>query len=93
VKALEAEADADVQLSLVAALGRVATADAVQRLIALAEPGGRLFNKKSTALRVAAVLALGEAKSPAANATLAALADDREKEVREAVARALNKRE
>jgi hypothetical protein len=91
VKALEGEADEEVQLSLVAALGRVATPDAVQRLIALAEPGGRIFNKKSTALRVAAVLALGEARSPAANATLAALAEDREREVREAVAKALSR--
>jgi len=90
-RALEGEADEEVALALLAALGRVATADAVQRLIAVAEPGGRIFNKKSSAFRVAAVHALGEARTAAAKATLTALTDDREREVRDAAVRMLNR--
>jgi len=90
-RALETEEDEEVALALLAALGRIATADAVQRLTAVAEPGGRIFNKKSTALRVAAVHALGEARTAAATATLTSLADDREREVRDAAARALGR--
>ena len=88
VRALESEEDEEVQLALIAALGRAATPDAVLRLIAVAEPGGRIFNKKSTALRVAAVHALGEAGSATARVSLAELAEDREREVKEAAIRA-----
>jgi HEAT repeat protein len=90
-RALECEEDEEVLLALVAALGRVGTVDAVQRLIAVAEPGGRIFNKKSTALRVASVHALGEARTAAATATLTALAADREREVRDAATRVLGR--
>lgn len=93
VRALDKEEDEEVQMAIVAALGRVGTPDAVQRLVAVAEPGGRFFKKKSTALRVAAVQGLGDARTAAALATLTSLAEDREKEVREAAVRALSKRE
>ena len=62
------------QLQIIATLGRVGTPDAVQHLVALAEPGGTLFKRKAAAVRVAAVEALGEAATPAA---LDALADGR----------------
>jgi len=54
-----------------------------------AEAEGRFFKKKATAYRVAAVAALGEARTPAAMAALATLSEDRDKEVREAAQRAM----
>jgi hypothetical protein len=89
LRAIDDEDDADVQLAMIAALGRVGTAEAIQRLVKMAEPEGRLFKKKDAALRVAAVQALGDAKTPAAVTALKALADDKDREVRETAARAL----
>jgi HEAT repeat protein len=86
-EALDGEPDAEVQLVMVAALGRIGTSEAVQRLIRIAEPDGRLFMKKPVAQRVAAVQALGEARTPAALNALSHLLDDREKEVRDAAVR------
>ena len=62
-------------------------AEAVERLVRAAEPERGFFKKKSTAFRVAAVQALAEAKSAGAQAALRALASDKEKEVRDTVAR------
>ena len=87
-KALDDEEDVDVQLAIIGSLGRLATTDAVQRLIKLAEPGA-LFKKKPTAIRVAAVQALGEARTPAAQNALQHLLEDKEKEVKQAVFRLL----
>jgi FOG: HEAT repeat len=64
-KALDDEDDSEVQLAIIAALGRLATTDAVSRLIKAAEPAGGIFKKKPTSIRVAAVQALGEARTPA----------------------------
>lgn len=89
IRAIEGEQDADVQLAMIAALGRVGTAEAVQRLVKIAEPAAGLFRKKDSAMRVAAVQALGEAKTPAAINALRALTDDKDREVREMVSRAL----
>jgi HEAT repeat protein len=89
IRAIEDEQDGDVQLALIAALGRVGTPEAVQRLVQMAEPEGRLFRRKDTALRVAAVQALGEARTPAAVAALKSLLDDKERDVRETANRAL----
>ena len=86
-RALDDEADVEVQLAILSALGRVATPDAVNRLIKAAEPDGRLFKKKPVAFRVAAVHALGEVRTPAARTVLQSLANDKEREVREAVLR------
>jgi HEAT repeat protein len=88
VRALEAESELDVQISILVALGRVGTTDAVERLIKAAEPG-TLFKRKPVAFRVAATQGLGEARTPAALTALRALATDKEKDVREAAARAL----
>jgi HEAT repeat protein len=87
-KALDAEEDMEVQLAIIGALGRLATPDAVQRLIKMAEPGA-LFKKKPVALRVASVQALGEARTPAAQNALQHLLDDKDKEVKQAVFRLL----
>ena len=89
IKALDDEQDAEVQFALLGALGKVATPDAVQKLIKAAEPEGRLFRKKPTAYRVAAIQALGDARTPAAIAALQALASDKEKEVKDAVLRVM----
>jgi hypothetical protein len=89
IRAIEEEQNGDVQLAMIAALGRVGTPDAVQRLVKMAEPEGRLFRKKDTGLRVAAVQALGEAKTPAALAALKELATDKERDVRDTATRAL----
>lgn len=89
IRAIEDEADGDVQLAMIAALGKIATTDAVQKLVKMAEPEGRLFRKKTTAFRVAAVQALAEAKTPAALNALRELVGDKEREVRETVTRAL----
>ena len=83
-KALDDEQDAEVQLEILKALGRLATPDAVQKLIKAAEPEGRLFKKKSTTYRVAAVRALADARTPAALTMLQTLAKDREREVSDA---------
>jgi HEAT repeat protein len=87
--ALESESDGEVQLSILSALGRIASPDAVQRLIKLAEPEGRLFKKKPVTHRVAAVQALGEARTPLAINALSNLLTDKEKEVRDAAVRAI----
>ena len=89
IRAIEDEQDADVQMAMIAALGRVGTAEAVQKLVRMAEPQGRLFKKKDSAVRVAAVQALGDVKSPAALNALKALVDDKDREVRETASRAL----
>jgi HEAT repeat protein len=89
IRAIESEEDSDVQVAMIAALGRVATADAVQKLLKLAEPDARLFRKKPTSIRVAAVQALGEVKTPAAVAALKELAGDKDREVRDTASRAL----
>ena len=86
-RALDDEADVEVQLAILAALGRLATPDAVNRLIKAAEPDGRLFKKKPVAFRVAAVHALGDVRTSAARTVLQSLANDKEREVREAVLR------
>jgi HEAT repeat protein len=86
-QALDDEADAEVQLHLIAALGRLATPDAVQKLIKLAEPGGAIFGKKSVETRLAAIQALGEARTGTAMRALESLREDKDKEIREAVYR------
>jgi len=89
IRAIEGEEDSDVQVAMIAALGRVGTADAVQKLLKLAEADTRLFRKKATNVRVAAVQALGELKTPAALAALKELSGDKDREVRDTASRAL----
>ncbi len=88
-KALDTEPDVEVQLMILSALGRVATAEAVSKLSKAAEPEGRLFKKKPPAFRMAAITALGEANTPAARAALDALRNDKDKDVRELAYRVL----
>jgi HEAT repeat protein len=89
IRAIDGESDGDVQLAMIAALGKVATPDAVQKLMKMAAPEGRLFRKKDANMRVAAVQALGEAHTPAAANALKELTNDKDKEVREMASRVL----
>jgi hypothetical protein len=88
-RALDGETDPEVQAVILAALGRQATDEAVARLTKAAEPEGRLFKRKPTALRVSAVQALAEANTPAALAAIRRFAEDKDREVRDAAVRAL----
>jgi HEAT repeat protein len=90
VVALEEEKDPEVVRELIFALGRIASPDAVQALIKLAQPSGKLFSRKPSALRVTAVEALRVAGTPAAIGTLQSFASDSDKQVRAAVLQALS---
>jgi HEAT repeat protein len=89
VNALDAEPELDVQIAILTALGRVANAEAVRRLITASEPAGGVFKRKASGYRVAAVQALGAARTPAAMAALKDLSRDKDKAVRAAAVRAL----
>jgi HEAT repeat protein len=85
IKHLEREDVAEVQHACLGSLGKIASGDAIRFLTKAAQPDGRIFRKKSTAYRLAAVRALGEARTPAAMGALQNLLHDKEKDVREAV--------
>jgi len=84
VVALEEEEDEEVERELILALGRIGSPDAVQALIRFAHPSGKLFGRKSTSVRLAAVEALRIAATPAAVGTLQGLSDDGDKDIRAA---------
>jgi len=86
---LEGETDSDVQREVLHALGRIGTPDAVRVLIKMAQPGGRIFHRRPTAVRLAAVAGLAGAASSAAIHALGSLSVDGDGEVRAAVERAL----
>lgn len=90
VVALEEEKDPEVVRELVLALGRIGSPDAVQALIKIAQPSGRLFGRKPSALRVTAVEALRVAGTPTAIGTLQYLSNDSDKQVRAAARQALS---
>ena len=89
VVAMGEEEDEAVEQELMLALGRIGSPDAVQALIKFAQPGGKLFGRKPTALRVTAVEALRLAATPAAIGTLEGLGADSDKQVRAAAQEAL----
>jgi HEAT repeat protein len=89
VVALDEEKDTEVERELILALGRIGSPDAVQALIKFAQPSGRLFGRKPTALRVAAVEALRLAATPAAMGTLQGLAGDPDRQVKAAASAAI----
>jgi HEAT repeat protein len=75
---------------LVLALGRIGSPDAVQALIKIAQPSGRLFGRKPSGLRVTAVEALRVAGTPTAVGTLQNLSNDSDKQVRASARQALS---
>ncbi len=89
VVALQEERDETVQRELLLALGRIGTADAVQALIKVVQPAGRLFGRKPVALRLAAVEALRLAATAAAAGTLEGLTGDPDRQVSAAAQDAL----
>ncbi len=89
VVALEEEKDETVERELILALGRIGSPDAVQALIKLAQPAGRLFGRKSIGERLAAIEALRLAGTAPAVGTLEGLADDADRQVRSAARLAL----
>jgi hypothetical protein len=89
-KAIDSEGEAEVQYAILGALGRVATPEAVQKLAKAAEAATGLFtSRKNIGLRVAAVYALGEARTAGAMTVLQALAHDKDRDVRDAAAKTL----
>jgi HEAT repeat protein len=93
LKALDEEQDGEAQAMMLAALGRAATPEAVERLVKTAREDGGIFRRrKLSAQRVAALLALGEAATPAAFAAVESLVQDRDRDVRDTATRVLANR-
>ena len=89
VLAAEGEDDEEVLREFCRALGRIGTADALQALIKMVQPGGRILKRKAAGPRLAAIDGLKASGSAAAIGTLEGLAGDNDKDVRQAVERAL----
>lgn len=87
-RAMDAEEEAEVQISLAMALGRVGTPGAVARLIKAAGAGGLFASRRAPVVRAAAVRALAATRHPDALAAVAELVNDKDREVREAATRA-----
>ena len=89
VSIAEAEESGDVQAEFFRALGRIGSPEAVEALVRAAQPGGRLFGRRPSGPRVAAVEGLQSAGGAVARQALEVLAEDADKVVREAALRAL----
>ena len=89
IRALPDERDPDTQKTLMIILARLGTPEAIQYLLNAAEPEKGFFKKKPTPTRVAAISALADASDPTALAAIRAMTKDKEREVRDAAARAL----
>jgi hypothetical protein len=93
VAAVENEEDTGILCEYYRAMGRIGTPEAIQVLTKVAETGGSLFKRKPVALRLAAIEALGLSGAGAARAILLDLANDRDRQVRDAVHDALARAE
>ena len=83
IKALDRESDTRVQVALIAALGQLGSAQAVEKLVEIARTErGLLARQRPAPLRVAAVHALGQAHAPNAQAALQALLRDKSPAIR-----------
>ena len=91
LRALDMEKDDEVQEAFLLALGKLATPEAVQRLITASEFKRGLFQKSTTSFRVAAVNALAEARTTDAMVALRALEQEKDSDVRAAVMLALGR--
>ena len=92
IRALDTEKDEEVRTAFYVALGRFATTDAVETLIAAAQPERGLFRRKPIALRMAAIRALAEAATPQALDALVALQADRDSDIQRAAVDALEQK-
>jgi HEAT repeat protein len=89
LRALECERDEEVQAAFLVALGRLATPEAVDRLVAYAQPSRGLFKRNPVSVRLAAIQALGHVTLPIAHATLEALGEELDDEIGDAARDAL----
>lgn len=85
---LDQETHPEIVREMMLALGRIGTPEALQALGRAAAPGGRLFSRKSSSARLAAIEGLRVA-GPAASGILQNLITDDDPEVRSSSARAL----
>jgi hypothetical protein len=86
----ESSARPEVRRDCYEALGRIGTHEALQALLAAAEPGGRIVGRKSTEQRIAAINGLKQANDPRIIEKLAQLSADRDKAVRAAATQAMS---
>jgi hypothetical protein len=84
---LDAEPDREVHYAAIAAAGSVASPEAVQRLIRIAQGEGPHPQQRVAGTRLQACIALANIRTPATMAAVQALRDDRDREVREAAVR------
>lgn len=88
VERFDEEPELEVQLALIVAMGRLGAIEGVQKLVALTSPDARQLRRRDGAsLRLSAMEALGEARTPQSMVTLQKLLEDRDKDVRETAAR------
>ncbi len=84
VLAAETETDAALRREYFRALGRIGTPDAIQALIKAVQPGGRFLRRRPPGPRIAAIDGLKLVGTPAAVGALEGLAEDPDREVRQA---------
>jgi HEAT repeat protein len=89
IRALDAEKDDEVRTAFYVALARFATPEAVETLVAAAQPDRGLFRRKPVTLRIVAIRALAEAGTQPALDALVALQGDRDATVQQAAVDAL----
>jgi hypothetical protein len=92
IRALDAEKDDEVKTAFYLALGRFGTPEAVEKLIAAAQPERGIFRRKPVRLRIAAIQALATVGTPHALDALVALQADKEREVQQAAVDALEEK-
>jgi HEAT repeat protein len=86
----ESSARPEVRRDCYQALGRIGTPEALQALLAAAEPGGRIVGRKSSEQRIAAINGLKQADDPRIIDKLARFSADRDKAVRAAATQAMS---
>ena len=91
LRALDVEKDEEVQTAFLAALGKLGTPEAVERLVNASEQKRGMFQRKTTSVRVATVIGLAEACRDEAVSALRASHDDKDDDVRAAVTLALGR--
>lgn len=90
VVALDDETHSDVQQEILRALGRIGTPDAVQALVKMAQPGGRLFRRRPVQVRLAAIEGLLTAGTHTAFVALESLTADSDVDIRAAAEQAMS---
>jgi HEAT repeat protein len=93
VAAAEAEEDSEILCEYYRATGRIGTPEAVQVLAKAAQSAGSLFKRRAVAPRLAAIEALAATGTAAARSALVELANDRDRQIREAAQEALQRAE